>query len=373
VEPPSKTEPDAAGLDGPTIKDNPSIAPDTVKDVPALPAVGDVVAGRYEIVGTLGSGGMGHVLAAKHVELGSRVAIKVLDPPLVSDDDARQRFSREARAMAALESKHTVRVFDVGSLDNGIPYMVMEQLEGADLSRKLARDGPMSIEDACRWIDEACVAVEEAHGKGLVHRDLKPRNLFLTKDGVRVLDFGIARAVGGKLDFATITKAGDMLGTLTYMAPEQIRDSKRVDARADVWSLGACLYRLLTGAMPFRGDTEVDLVHGILKSAPVPIATHRKDVSADLESVIRRCLEKEPEARFATVTELRAALDAARVVKPPQSEQIATAPAPVAAPVPEPPSSPALPKSRAPVFVLVVIPLVVLIVAAYLGWYVAHR
>ena len=296
-------------------------APATVREPPAgLPRIDELVAGRYRVERLVGSGGMAHVLAARHVELGHAVAMKVLDPSLEPDVGAKERFAREARAMAALSSKHTVRVHDVGALATGLPFMVMELLEGKDLSQLLAERGPLPFDEACSYIDQACEAVEEAHDAGLIHRDLKPQNLFLaTVHGgppiLRVLDFGIARAVGGRMGkLQTITRMGDLVGTLSYMAPEQIKSSRSVDERTDIWALGACLYRLVAGKHPFVASPEAALVAAILGDPPTPITQHRPDVPAVLVSVILRCLRKAPEERFPTARSLRSALAEARVI-----------------------------------------------------------
>jgi eukaryotic-like serine/threonine-protein kinase len=292
--------------------------PDTIREVPnAVPVAGDVIAGRYRVESAIGSGGWAHVLAARHVELGHLVAIKVLDPGLAEESDARERFSREARAMAGLRSKHIVRVHDVGLLETGGPYMVMDHLEGRDLARILADSGPLPLADACMWMEQACEAVEEAHAKGIVHRDLKPHNLFLAKgDGeqsIRVLDFGIARSIAGGLGkLQTLTKAGDIVGTLAYMAPEQIRDSKSVDPRADIWSLGACLYRLAAGVRPFTGEGQMGIIEAIFFEEPKPLSAHRENVPAILDALIARCLAKKPEDRYASVSDLRAVIRSAR-------------------------------------------------------------
>ncbi|MBX3233078.1 MAG: serine/threonine protein kinase [Labilithrix sp.] len=282
--------------------------------VAAVPAIGDVVMDRYRVERFVGSGGMAHVLAARHLTLGNEVAIKVLEPQLANDLEARERFARESRAMATLTSKHTVRVFDVGALPSGLPFMVMELLEGRDLNRELAERGPLPFLEACEYIDQACEAVAEAHAQGIIHRDLKPHNLFLTqlkgKPLIRVLDFGIARTIKGgavpKLE--TITRLGDVVGTLHYMAPEQIRNSAAVEPRSDVWALGACLYKLITGFPPFPQQGEAPLMSAILTAPPKPIGEHRKDVPAVLASVIMRCLRKPVEERFPNANELRKAL-----------------------------------------------------------------
>lgn len=303
-------------------------APDTVREsAPGIPCIGDTIADKYVVERIVGAGGMGHVLAVRHVKLDQLFAMKVLDPELVDDEDARARFAREARAMAALTSPYTVRVHDIAELPNELPYLVMDYLEGEDLGRTLRRQGALPIEDAVRYVDQACEALEEAHASGLVHRDLKPQNLFLANDpkgkkSVRVLDFGIARAFGGKMGkVVTITRHGDLLGTLSYMAPEQIRSAKSVDPRTDIWAIGACLYRLLTNSRPFVGAGEGGLVEAILTRDPHPIREIRPDVPAALAFVVERCMKKSPADRFQSVADLRNALGLARVtVEIPQDD-----------------------------------------------------
>lgn len=300
---------------------------------PGLPRIGEIVARRYRIERVVGSGGMAHVLAARHVELGHSVAIKVLDPAFGADAGARERFAREARAMAALSSKHAVRVHDVGALATGLPFMVMDLLEGSDLGEVLDERGPLAFDEACAYVEQACDAVEEAHEAGLVHRDLKPRNLFLARvpDGppiVRVLDFGIARAIGGPMgNLQTLTRVGDVVGTLSYMAPEQIKSSRSVDRRADVWALGACLYRFVSGKRPFVARSEPALIEAILGGVPTPITEHRPDVPTVLVSVILRCLRKAPEERFPTARSLKSALAEARAIMAVEPLREATEPA----------------------------------------------
>jgi len=310
-------------------------APETVRaPPPGLPTLGDVIDKKYRVERLVGSGGMAHVLAARHLELNHSVAIKIIDPSLSGDADAKERFAREARAMASLTSKHAVRVFDVGQLPasaGGLPFMVMELLDGKDLSQVLRERGPLSFDDACAYIDQACDAIEEAHRVGLVHRDLKPQNLFLTNPpsvaavvptttgeiselpSIRVLDFGIARAIGGRMGkLQTITKVGDVVGTLTYMAPEQIKNAKDVNPRADIWALGACLYRLVTNKVPFVANHEAALIEAILVDPPESLRLHRPNIPTVLESVILRCLRKDPAERFASAKDLRNALTEAR-------------------------------------------------------------
>ncbi|WP_437782168.1 protein kinase domain-containing protein [Sorangium sp. So ce1097] len=270
---------------------------------------GDVIAGKYRVDRVLGRGGMGMVVAASHLVLPHRVAIKLL----VSDDNPAlvQRFLREARAAARLEGEHVVRVLDVGELDSGVPYIVMEYLEGEDLSDVLRTCGPLGVTEAADYVLQACVAMAEAHAAGIVHRDLKPANLFLTaKPGgarlIKVLDFGISKELrdGG----AALTRTWEMLGSPVYMPPEQMRSSRSVDARSDIWALGAILYRLLTGRPPFEAPALAELMLLVATAEPVPPSALRSDLPPGLERVILHCLQKDPAHRPQTVAELSLAL-----------------------------------------------------------------
>ena len=272
---------------------------------------GDVIAGRYRIARVIGRGGMGIVYAADHLQLARPVAVKVLKagvPPV-----ARKRFAREARAVAQLRSQHVCRVFDAGSLAAGDrPYMVMEMLVGEDLGRLVDRGHRFSVEEVVTFAQQACQALAESHAYGIIHRDIKPANLFLHRrsDGTRVvklLDFGIAKRLGASRDTA-LTHTDALLGSPRYMSPEQLRSSKAVDARADVWSLGASLYALLTGRMAFPARTITDLVMGILQRDPVPVERVRAAVPPGLARIIERCLEKEPADRFQSAAELAQAI-----------------------------------------------------------------
>lgn len=279
----------------------------------AVPAVGEVIAGKYRVDSVLGSGGMGIVLCATHLGLGQRVAIKVLT---VSDEDerrdeARARFLREGRATAALASDHVVRVYDVGTLENGAPFMVMELLRGQDLAHVLLAQGPMSIQRACDCVRQAAEAIACAHAEGIVHRDLKPSNLFLTQrsDGtplVKVLDFGISKTTGSEVERVTsnLTAARSVLGTPFYMSPEQVRDAKAVDSRTDIWSLGLILHELLSGSPAFEGTTLPGVCASIAADPPAALRLKRPEVPPAVEAIVLRCLEKDPGKRFQTVREL---------------------------------------------------------------------
>jgi serine/threonine-protein kinase len=258
----------------------------------------------------IGIGGMGVVVAARHLELDHLVAIKFLLPKVAENKDVVGRFTREAKAAVKIQNEHVARVTDVGTLETGAPYMVMEYLEGTDLEDFSRQSGPLSVEECTDFVLQACEAIAEAHALGIVHRDLKPGNLFLVRrpDGsriVKVLDFGISKITGASNSVAPTTA---MLGSPPYMSPEQLTTPRDVDARTDVWSLGVILYRLLTGRVPFDADTIVLLCSVILHGEPSPLREARADVPAALEAVIAKCLEKDRSRRYANVGELARAL-----------------------------------------------------------------
>ena len=285
-------------------------------------AVGSIVGNKYRIDGCLGEGGMGVVLSATHLELDAPVAIKVVREEFADSPDIVSRVLFEARAVARMRSSHVVRVLDVARLDSGCPYIVMEQLEGVDLGAALWDHGPFSPAQAIDYLLQACDGLAEAHGLGIVHRDLKPGNLFLanTPEGVvlKVLDFGISKEVNGPLRSVTrisrtsLTSAGDPVGSPYYMAPEQMRASPDVDARADIWSLGAILFELLTGQCPFEGESMTEVCTKVLLEAPPSLARLCTGAATELDAVVARCLEKEPERRYQTVAEFAQALRAWR-------------------------------------------------------------
>ncbi len=271
---------------------------------------GTIIDGKYRIDGVLGAGGMGIVAAAHHLALDEPVAIKVLQPQAQLDFELVARFYREARASAKIRGPHVARVIDVCHSDEHGPYMVMELLDGCDLGRLLKQRGPLPLAEAVEYVLQACTALAEAHRRGIVHRDLKPANLFLTvgpdgKSIVKVLDFGISKmaSAGGE-----ITDTVGMLGSYPYMSPEQVRCSKNVDARSDVWSLGVVLFRLLTDKLPFNGYAPVDLLTSILHQPAPPIASLRADLPPGVQGVVDKALAKSPDERFAGVAELAQAL-----------------------------------------------------------------
>jgi serine/threonine protein kinase len=255
---------------------------------------------------------MGVVVAAMHVELHQRVALKFLLPHALGFPDLVERFAREARAAAKIQSEHVARVIDVGSLETGAPYMVMEYLDGQDLQQVLASSGRLPVEAAVGYVLHACEAIAEAHAAGIVHRDLKPANLFLAArpNGsaiVKVLDFGISKSTMATTE-SGLTETSTMMGSPSYMAPEQIRAAKSVDARADQWSLGVILYELITAVKPFRAESMAAMVWVILDQPHAKVSTLVPELPAPLEAAMDRCLAKDPAQRFANVAELAAAI-----------------------------------------------------------------
>jgi eukaryotic-like serine/threonine-protein kinase len=282
-------------------------------DLEGILRIGDLVGGKLVVEGVLGVGGMGIVLAARHQQLGQKVAIKLLRPATAKHPEAVNRFLREARAAANLQSAHVVRVIDVGTLENGMPYMVMEHLAGSDLSALLDERGPLPVAEAVDYVLQGLEAVAEAHTVGLVHRDLKPANMFLTRmpDGahlVKVLDFGISKAVQGGGNDPSLTATSAVLGSPMYMSPEQLRSSKNVDARTDIWAVGVILYQLVSGRYPFEDETVTGLCARIAADPPAPLRAHRADLPVPFDAVVMRCLEKDMSRRVQSVSELAAAL-----------------------------------------------------------------
>ncbi|NUQ72920.1 MAG: serine/threonine protein kinase [Polyangiaceae bacterium] len=286
------------------------------QSMPPPVSVGELVAGKYRVLSILGSGGMGVVVAARHEELEQVVALKLVRPELGGSDSVAARFLREARAAARIQSDHVARVFDVGSLDDGRAYMVMEHLTGSDLSALLRERGPLSAEEAAGFGLEILEAVAHAHALGIIHRDLKPSNVFLARrpDGtkrIKVLDFGISkdtRNSSGSTPPGALTTGDAVLGSPAYMAPEQVKKSKDADVRSDIWSIGVILYELLAGKPPFHGETVMELLANILDCSPEPLSRVCPSVPPELESVVMRCLSRSPDQRFQDVASLAAAL-----------------------------------------------------------------
>ena len=281
-----------------------------------LPKIGDRLLGKYVLERTLGEGGMGVVFAARHELLEQRVAVKLIRPEYMAQRDAVSRFLNEARAAARIENDHVARVLDVGTLEGELPYMVLEYLDGVDLGHVLRQRGSLPVTEAVDALMETIEGVAHAHAVGIIHRDLKPSNLFLSRrpDGtsrVKVLDFGISktRNLTGAPQ-GEVTRTNAMLGSPLFMSPEQLRDSKNVDQRCDVWALGVIAFQLLTGKTPFMADNAVALFAAISESDPPGLRTLRPDAAIPpaLEAAVLRCLKRRPEDRFESVTDLGAAL-----------------------------------------------------------------
>ena len=267
------------------------------------PPAGDVMSGRYQIRGTLGQGGMGVVLEAQDLALRRAVAIKVLDPSLAEQQEFHQRFTSEARALAALDHASIVPVLDVGS-DRGRHYFVMKLLEGEVLSARLRR-GRTPVHQALSIAIDVLDGLDHMHSRGVIHRDIKPGNVLVSTEGhAIILDFGVLRLQGSD---ARVTKAGEYVGTPEYVAPELIL-TQPGDARTDVYSLGITLYELLTGRVPFRGDSRLEVVTQQLRDPPRPPSELVADLPAGLDAVALKSLEKEPDRRFGTAAEMRDAL-----------------------------------------------------------------
>jgi eukaryotic-like serine/threonine-protein kinase len=277
---------------------------------------GSLLSKKYRLERVLGVGGMGVVWEAYVEPSGERVAVKVLSQERASDERLVRRFLYEARAAAKLRSNHVARLCEVGALDDGVPFLVMELLAGVSLSRYLRLRGPLPPGEAVEWVSQACDALIEAHGMGIVHRDLKPANLFLADnaDGsriVKVLDFGIAKRLDGTSIEATTQ--GSLLGSPSYMAPEQISAPAKVDTRADVWALGIILYELIAGQKPFCGVSLPETLAQVLHADPPALLELCPSLPAGLASIVHGCLEKDRDRRIDSAESLARALTPFRV------------------------------------------------------------
>ena len=268
--------------------------------------VEEMLGGKYVVEEVIGEGGMGVVVAARHVELETPVAIKVLRPE--AQGVWRDRFMREARAASQIDCEHVAKVFDVGRLDDGTPYMVMELLVGCDLADVIHGEGPLDIDLAVLYARQACQALAAAHARGIIHRDVKPANLFVTYDEhgeacLKLLDFGISKVqpTDGRRE---LTRTGSFLGSPQFMSPEQLASCRDVDARSDIWSLGASLFEMLTGEAAFDGGTVPELYSAILRDGPRRVRDYRPDVPRELQAIIERCLDKDAARRVQSAREL---------------------------------------------------------------------
>lgn len=269
---------------------------------------------KYRIEHRIGTGGMGIVYAARHLELDEPVAIKFLQPAPAHDPDTVIRFRREARVASKIKNEHVVRVIDFSTTRFGIPYIVMEYLDGVDLDRLL--DGEpkrqLLLATSVEFILQACEALAEGHCRGIVHRDLKPANLFCVSgaDGlplIKVLDFGISKMTA-KAGGAETTDGVSILGSPRYMSPEQLQGARDVDARTDIWAIGVLLYECLTGQVPFSASSFVELTSRIRTAAPAPMSCWRSGLPQAIEAVVLHCLAKDRRDRYANLAELAKAL-----------------------------------------------------------------
>jgi eukaryotic-like serine/threonine-protein kinase len=278
----------------------------------STPPVQGLVAGKYQILGLIGRGGMGSVWEGRHTSLGTRVAIKFIDQEYAESEEACARFVTEARAAATIQSKHAIQIYDHGVTDAGRPYMVMELLEGEPLDKRIERVGSLSLAETARIIGHVCRALQRAHDAGIIHRDLKPENIFLVRtpddddEIAKVLDFGIAKikAPPGEEGLSSSTKTGAVLGTPYYMSPEQARGLRNIDHRSDLWSLGVIAHKCVTGVLPFEGESVGDLLVKICTSPlPTPSVTV-PGLPASFDAWFFRALEREPARRFGRASEL---------------------------------------------------------------------
>jgi len=292
-----------------------SLASGSARIAVALDAVraGATLAGKYRIEREIGRGGMGVVFSARHLKLEQPVAIKVLSKDMIGQPIHVERFMREARAASQVRSEHVVRVMDVDVTSEGTPYIVMERLEGSDLASVLSKRGPLGVEESVDYLLQTCEALAAAHALGIVHRDLKTANLFLTRgvdgtDCIKVLDFGICKLTESQSPVDREVTEPELLGSPSYMSPEQLRDAPNIDARTDVWAIGMVAFRLLTRQQPFVGKTIFALYEQILHEPPRTLRQFKPELPAGLEAVVLRCLQKRPEARFADVADLAVGL-----------------------------------------------------------------
>jgi len=275
---------------------------------------GEVLAGKYRVERVLGAGGMGYVVAARHLQLDQLVAMKFLRRSGGLDEtEASGRFLREAKAVVRLRDEHVAKVFDVGTLDNGDPYIVMEYLDGADLAAIVKQRTTLPVPEAVEYIMQACEALAEAHSIGIVHRDVKLANLFVTRGHagsplVKVLDFGISKINPFGEAEHEMTRTPSMLDSPRFRSPEQMRDPRDVDPRSDLWSLGVVLYRLVSGKPPFEADTLGRLLTMVMHESPEHLGQLRPDLPPGFADVVMRCLEKEQAQRYANAAELAHAL-----------------------------------------------------------------
>src|SRR5437870_1379510 len=270
--------------------------------------------GPYEVLAPLGAGGMGEVYRAKDTRLGRDVAIKILPKDMSADPERKQRFQREAKTISSLNHPNICTLHDIGSQD-GLDYLVMECVEGETLAKRLEK-GPLPLEEVLKYGVQIASALDMAHRNGVVHRDVKPGNVMLTRTGAKVLDFGLAKPAalvltGATLSAATprtpMTEEGTIVGTFQYMSPEQV-EGKELDGRSDIFSLGAVLYEMVTGQRAFEGKSHLNVASAILEKEPSPITATKPTIPLGLDHVIRKCLSKAPDDRWQSARDLESEL-----------------------------------------------------------------
>ena len=280
---------------------------------------GDILLGKYRVEDIIGIGGMGRVVRATHLYLHQSVAIKILLPTMAESSSTVERFLREAQATVKLRNEHIARVMDVGTMPDGVPFMVMEFLEGFDLNQILRHHGPQLAQPVVDLVLQACEGISEAHALGIIHRDIKPSNFFITRrpDGsnlLKILDFGISKTPMSAHGVSELTGTQTVVGTPTYMAPEQMRTARSTDPRSDIWSMGVVMYQMLVGRPPFEAETYAELVLKVGTEPPAPMLGIV--LPPGLDAIVFRCLEKDPNARIQNVGDL------ARMLAPYASDPI---------------------------------------------------
>jgi serine/threonine-protein kinase len=276
---------------------------DRDEDIPEGVVVGETLAGKYQVDRVLGAGGMGVVVQATHVLLNTRVAMKFLLPQYAHDQRVVARFLREARAAVSLKNRHVASVIDIGTLESGSPYIVMEYLEGRDLFDVIEEAGHIEALRTARLLLQACQGLASAHASGVVHRDIKPGNLFLTHDvdgseQIKILDFGISKS--GQ-EVTNLTRTGAVMGSPMYMSPEQMRSTRNVDHRTDIWSLGVVGFEMLTGRLPYEAETMTELVAMVLEHDPPRASMLRPDVPRAIDDAIAKALTKDMNERYTDI------------------------------------------------------------------------
>ncbi len=268
---------------------------------------GLVIAGRYELCGLLGAGGMGLVYEASHLTLGSQVAIKVLRPELLEQPELVNRFIEEGHYLARLSSEHVVRIMDAGRLESGLPFLAMERLVGMSLSALLEACRRLSVAGSVDYALQICAGLADVHAAGLVHLDIKPGNLFVSPQ-LKILDFGIARPLGGAPSVRRVVAMDNPIGSPRYASPEQIDDPDAIDARSDIWSLGVVLFEMLGGKAPFGGQDANEVFARVMLGPTPSLRALRPTLDPRLAAVVERCLRRKPDDRFTSARALAAAL-----------------------------------------------------------------